>query len=126
MGAASAVLAELVRPGLFDRLVLIEPILFGPPDAVGQNAAVPPELKSKHPLYAATIKRKDAWASRDEAAAYYLASRGCVVLHARACVWMGARVRRFRIELRARLVFCFFFRLPLEAFLLLFYCRCCC
>lgn len=55
MGGASLVMAELLSPGSFDALVLIEPIIFGPPFARDPD----------HPLVGLALRRRDTFESRD-------------------------------------------------------------
>jgi pimeloyl-ACP methyl ester carboxylesterase len=52
-GAASLVLAELIRPGTFASLVLVEPIMF----------AVAPVRMEDNPMSAAALRRRPAFAS---------------------------------------------------------------
>ena len=54
MGGASLVMAELLRPGTFAALVLIEPIVFGPP--YGRD--------SDHPLVTLALRRRERFESR--------------------------------------------------------------
>ncbi|MEX2280572.1 MAG: alpha/beta hydrolase [Acidimicrobiia bacterium] len=61
MGGASLVMAELLSPGSFDALVLIEPIIFGPPFARDPD----------HPLVGLALRRRDTFESRDAVLASY-------------------------------------------------------
>lgn len=56
MGGASLAMAEILRPGAFDRLVLIEPIMFPPPFGRFDN-----------PLVEAALRRRKAFLSPDDA-----------------------------------------------------------
>ncbi|MBT8198669.1 MAG: alpha/beta hydrolase [Acidimicrobiia bacterium] len=60
-GAAAMVLAELLEPGLFEHLILVEPIIFpGPPIRV-----------EGHPLTEGALRRRPSFASLDEARANF-------------------------------------------------------
>ncbi|MEX2655602.1 MAG: alpha/beta hydrolase [Acidimicrobiia bacterium] len=61
MGGASLVMAELLSPGSFDALVLVEPIIFGPPFARDPD----------HPLVGLALRRRDTFESRDAVLASY-------------------------------------------------------
>lgn len=61
MGGASLVMAELLAPGSFAALVLVEPIIFGPPHA----------RDSSHPLVRMALRRRDRFESRHEVKASY-------------------------------------------------------
>jgi pimeloyl-ACP methyl ester carboxylesterase len=61
MGGASLVMAELLAPGSFDALVLIEPIIFGPPFVRDPG----------HPLVGLALRRRAAFESRDAILAAY-------------------------------------------------------
>lgn len=54
MGGASLVMAELLRPGTFAGLVLVEPIIFAPPYRRDPD----------HPLVTLALRRRDRFASR--------------------------------------------------------------
>lgn len=63
MGAATLVMAELLEPGLFDRLVLVEPIMLpGPPVRLVDN-----------PMSVGARKRRRVFASREEAYENFMA-----------------------------------------------------
>ncbi|MEX1004757.1 MAG: alpha/beta hydrolase [Acidimicrobiia bacterium] len=61
MGGAALVMAELVNPGSFDALVLIEPILFGPPYLPAND----------HPLVSLALRRRAVFESRAGVEASY-------------------------------------------------------
>jgi pimeloyl-ACP methyl ester carboxylesterase len=62
-GAAALVLAELIKPGTFSSLVLVEPIIFPPP--YGRFAA--------NPMSAGALRRKREFPSREKAFANFAA-----------------------------------------------------
>ena len=61
MGGAALVMAELLAPGSFDALVLVEPILFGPPYLPATD----------HPLVTLALRRRAAFESRGEVESSY-------------------------------------------------------
>lgn len=61
MGGAALVMAELAVPGRFDAMVLVEPILFGPPYLPARD----------HPLVDMALRRRPAFESRDAVRASY-------------------------------------------------------
>lgn len=75
LGGAATVLAEILRPGLFDRIVLIEPILIGPPGPKDQDPEHLARLREKNPMVSMTQKRRSAWKTRAEAAKYFQSRR---------------------------------------------------
>jgi pimeloyl-ACP methyl ester carboxylesterase len=60
MGAASLAMAEVERPGTFDRLILIEPIIFPPPF-----------VRADHPLVFGALRRRARFESIEEARANF-------------------------------------------------------
>ena len=68
MGGAALVLAELANPGLFDRLILLEPIL-PPPDR--REAAESSVESAESPLATRARRRRGEWGSVAEARAYF-------------------------------------------------------
>jgi len=62
-GGAALVLAELVQPGMFASLILVEPIIFPPP--YGRFDA--------NPMSAGALRRKRGFSSREEALANFMA-----------------------------------------------------
>lgn len=65
MGGAALVMAELLSPGCFTALVLVEPILFGPPYLPATD----------HPLVTLALRRRAMFESRAEVAASYSSKR---------------------------------------------------
>ena len=61
MGGAALVMAELLDPGSFDALVLVEPIILPPP--YGRDEG--------HPLVSLALRRRAVFESRDDARATY-------------------------------------------------------
>ena len=64
-GATALVLAELLAPGTFDSLILVEPILF--PRALFEGGAD----GSENPMVASTARRRPRWESRAAAQRYF-------------------------------------------------------
>jgi lipase len=62
MGGAALVLAELLRPGSFDALVLVEPIILPPPYCRDE----------RHPLVSRALRRRAGFESREDARATYV------------------------------------------------------
>lgn len=60
-GGAALAMAEILRPGTFGRLVLVEPIVFPPPF----------ERADDHPLVRGALRRRASFATRAEARAAY-------------------------------------------------------
>jgi pimeloyl-ACP methyl ester carboxylesterase len=60
-GATALVMAEVLRPGTFTRLVLVEPIVFPPPF----------ERTEEHPLATAVERRRPSFATREDALRAY-------------------------------------------------------
>lgn len=71
MGGASLVMAELLHPGTFAALVLIEPIIFGGPYRRGPD----------HPLVALALRRRDRFDSRTAALDSYSSKPPFVAWH---------------------------------------------
>lgn len=63
MGGAALVMAELLEPRSFDALVLVEPILFGPPYRPAHD----------HPLVGLALRRRAVFESRDAVESSYSA-----------------------------------------------------
>lgn len=60
-GGAALAMAEILSPGTFARLVLVEPVIFPPPFRPDPS----------HPLVEATLRRRPGFADRNEAAASF-------------------------------------------------------
>ena len=75
LGGAATVLAEIMHPGLFDRIVLIEPILIGPPGPHDQDPEHLALLRKKNPMVPTTQKRRNYWKTRAEATEYFQSRR---------------------------------------------------
>lgn len=78
-GGAALVLAEQARPGAFAALYLFEPIVF-PPREPGTPAVDPAD----HPLAIGARKRREVFASRDEAYENYASKPPLAALHPEA------------------------------------------
>lgn len=73
-GGAALLLAELRRPGTFAALYCFEPIVFPPRPG-------PPPGEEEHPLAAGALRRRQVFASRDEAVANYASKPPFSALH---------------------------------------------
>jgi len=72
LGGASIALSQLLRPGLFQSMLLIEPIILGPPDVLNAHKKA---TKTQNPLYTMTKKRRDKWSSVEVAKSYFASRR---------------------------------------------------
>lgn len=66
VGAVCSMKASVADPGLFDRLVLIDPVLFCGPRALAWGLMKRLRLARLAPIVRGALRRRDHWASREE------------------------------------------------------------